>query len=73
VNLKSLSILIFHCIKSQNVWSYTSAHPYFFIAWYLVKHRDNLFSFTVVCKCWSSIKLLVALRATVLMNHIIYY
>jgi hypothetical protein len=28
------------------VWSYTSTPPYFFVAWCLVKYRDN-FTFTV--------------------------
>jgi hypothetical protein len=25
----------------KNAWSYTSTLPYVFMAWYLVKHRDN--------------------------------
>jgi len=25
----------------KNAWSYTSTHPYVFIAWYLVKPTDN--------------------------------
>jgi hypothetical protein len=29
----------------KNVWSYTSTPPYVFVAWCLVKHRDN-FAFT---------------------------
>jgi hypothetical protein len=31
--------------KVKNVWSYTSTPQYFFMAWCLVKHRDN-FTFT---------------------------
>jgi hypothetical protein len=27
--------------KVKNAWSYTSTLPYFFMAWYLVKHRSN--------------------------------
>jgi hypothetical protein len=27
--------------KVQNAWGYTSTLPYVFMAWYLVKHRDN--------------------------------
>jgi hypothetical protein len=29
----------------KNAWSYTSTSQYAFMAWYLVKHRDN-FTFT---------------------------
>jgi hypothetical protein len=31
----------------KNVWSYTSIHPYIFMAWFLVKHRDNLTYLTI--------------------------
>jgi hypothetical protein len=27
--------------RSKNAWKYTSTPPYVFIAWCLVKHRDN--------------------------------
>jgi hypothetical protein len=27
--------------EDQNAWHYTSAPPYVFMTWYLVKHRDN--------------------------------
>jgi hypothetical protein len=30
----------------KNAWSYTSPPPYVFMAWYLVKPRDN-FTFTL--------------------------
>jgi hypothetical protein len=33
----------------KNVWSYTSTHPYIFMAWCLVKHRDN-FTYTFIDK-----------------------
>jgi hypothetical protein len=26
----------------KNVWSCKAAHPFVFMAWYLVTHRDNL-------------------------------
>jgi hypothetical protein len=28
--------------KVKNAWNYTSAPPYIFIAWYLVKHKISL-------------------------------
>jgi hypothetical protein len=31
--------------RSKNVWSYTSTPLYVFMAWYLVKHKEN-FTFT---------------------------
>jgi hypothetical protein len=34
----------------KNVWSYTSTPPYFFMAWCLVKHRDN-FTFYLYLYC----------------------
>jgi len=33
----------------KNSWSYTFTPPYVFIAWYLVKQRDN-FTFTFLCR-----------------------
>jgi hypothetical protein len=33
--------------RSKNEWSYTSTPQYVFMAWYLVKHRDNI-TFTCV-------------------------
>jgi hypothetical protein len=32
--------------RSKNAWSYTFTPQYVFMAWYLVKHRDN-FTFTL--------------------------
>jgi hypothetical protein len=41
----------FHLVpKSKNAWSYTSALPYVFMAWCLVKHRDN-FTFLSFSYC----------------------
>jgi hypothetical protein len=28
-------------VEIKNIWIYTSTPPYVFMAWYLVKHRDN--------------------------------
>jgi hypothetical protein len=36
----------------KNAWSYTSTPQYFFMAWYLVKHRDN-FTFIFFYLCYS--------------------
>jgi hypothetical protein len=33
--------------KVKNAWSYNSSSPYVFMAWCLVKHRDN-FTFTFI-------------------------
>jgi hypothetical protein len=34
----------------KNAWSYTSTPQYVFLAWCLIKHRDNLtFTFTYLC------------------------
>jgi hypothetical protein len=33
--------------ESRNVWSYTSTPQYIFMAWCLVKHKDN-FTFTFI-------------------------
>jgi hypothetical protein len=33
--------------KVKNVWSYTSILPYMYMAWYLIKHREN-FAFTFI-------------------------
>jgi hypothetical protein len=36
----------------KNAWSYTSTPKYVFMAWCLVKHRDNFtFTFYLVCVC----------------------
>jgi hypothetical protein len=32
-------------VEVENAWSYTSTPEYVFVAWYLVKHREN-FTFT---------------------------
>jgi hypothetical protein len=37
----------FHLCWDQNWWSYTSTLPYVFLAWCLIKHRDN-FTFTLL-------------------------
>jgi hypothetical protein len=34
--------------KVKNAWSYTSTPQYIFMAWCLVKHRDN-FTFSIWC------------------------
>jgi hypothetical protein len=31
-------------VEVKNAWSCTSCHPYVFVAWYLVKPRDNFTS-----------------------------
>jgi hypothetical protein len=31
----------------KNTWSYISTYPYFFKAWWLVRHKDNL-TFTLI-------------------------
>jgi hypothetical protein len=28
-------------VEVKNTWRYTSIHPYVFMAWYLIKRRDN--------------------------------
>jgi hypothetical protein len=28
-------------VEVKNAWMYTSTHPYVFMAWCLIKHRDN--------------------------------
>jgi len=33
------------------MWSYTSTHPYVFMVWQLVKHRDNFNSRVIVNDC----------------------
>jgi hypothetical protein len=40
--------------RSNNAWSYTSTPQYAFMAWCLVKHRDNFaFTFTLLfAKCY---------------------
>jgi len=37
--------------RSKNAWSYTSTPQYVFMAWFLVKHRDN-FTFTCNFMGW---------------------
>jgi hypothetical protein len=32
----------------KNAWNYTSISPYVFMAWYLVKHKDNFTLFFLV-------------------------
>jgi len=56
----------FHLVpRSKNAWSYTSTPQYVFMAWCLVKHRDNFtFTFTFlpltwIQKNWHKIKLWV--------------
>jgi len=39
-------------IEVRNAQSYTSCHPYVFVAWCLVNHRDKFMS-----KCWSILDL----------------
>jgi hypothetical protein len=40
--------------RSKKEWSYTSTSQYIFMAWYLVKHRDNsTFTFTCYSNGWS--------------------
>jgi hypothetical protein len=34
--------------KVKNMWSYTSTPPDGIMAWYLVKHRDNLTLFSLL-------------------------
>jgi hypothetical protein len=39
--------------KIKNAWSYTSIPPQVFMAWYLVKQRDNfIFAQFDVCIIW---------------------
>jgi hypothetical protein len=41
-------------VEVKNAWSYTSTHQYVFMAWCLVKHRDNFtFTFNPLC-CFST-------------------
>jgi hypothetical protein len=46
----------------KNAWRYVSAPQYVFMAWYLVKHRDNFaFTFTIPfhrCRKWNAVILL---------------
>jgi len=35
--------------KAENEWGYTSSPPYIFMAWCLVKHKDN-FTFYITGK-----------------------
>jgi hypothetical protein len=37
-------------VEVKNAWSYTSTLPYIFMAWYILKHRDNCtFTFYHIC------------------------
>jgi hypothetical protein len=43
----------------NNAWSYTSTPPYVFMAWYLVKHRDNFtFHLLSIKRCNHRVKTL---------------
>jgi len=41
--------------KVKNAWSYTSNSPYIFMAWCLIKHRDNFTEmYKVIMKSFTS-------------------
>jgi hypothetical protein len=43
LGIKQLQCEVDHChlVKGREWWSYTSTHPYVFMAWCLSKHRNN--------------------------------